>query len=193
MKRRALAALAATLVALLAPATAPGKGPLEASLEGPGLDAPIRVPLTYHGARDDPRRGPLEHIALATGLFALATGLFTAVFADASIDDFEAASRALRIRPPAGDLGSRYTLTYRLEGPGSEEEIVQFVYPHAEPRPLTYLAPGSWFIADPGLEDALLEVGLPGARAESGRSTIYGALAAIAIAIAAGLVSIRVR
>jgi hypothetical protein len=92
--------VAAALGSLLAVPTAQAKGPLEASLEGPGLDRPVRFEWTYGSAPGDPRRAPIEHLALATGLF-------TGVFADASPETFDVASRALRLRPPRGDLGPR--------------------------------------------------------------------------------------
>jgi hypothetical protein len=177
--------LIAALVAALAPAAAPAKGPVEAALEGPGLEAPVPFGWMHGGADDDPRRAPFEHVALATGLL-------TAVFADASAERFEAASRGLRLVPPPGDLGPKYTLTHRFEGPGGVE-VVQDVYPYAEPRPVLFIAPRSWFVAGAGLRQALVGAGLPpdsGSGDDDGPWSpgmwlaALGALAAAAVALA---------
>ena len=182
---------AAALVGLLAPTGASAKGPIEASLAGPGLDAPVLVALAYEGPADDPRRAPLEHLALATGRM-------TAVLTGASLESFEAATRRLRVARPTGDLGPRFTLTYRFEGPGGGDEIVQDVYPYAEPRPVTYLAPdqllhtqGSWFVADEGLEHALVEAGLPPASSGGGGGFVWAALALLAAGAAAARLGTR--
>ncbi len=194
MRRVALATTAVALAALLTPAATLAKGPLEAALEGPGLDEPVRFIWTYSDAGDDARRAPIEHLALATGYF-------TAIFADASQETFDAASNALRARRPRGDLGPRYTLTYRLEGPGLDHGIVQDVYPYAKPRPVTYVPPsqypnilGSWFVADESLTTALVRAGLPRhAPASDGsvhvRWAVIGSLAAFAamLILTAGL------
>jgi hypothetical protein len=191
MKRRALVFIAAALATELVTPPVSAKGPIEALLQGPGLDTSLRFELPYHSAADDPRRAPLEHLALATGYF-------TAVFSGVPADSYDAASRALRVEPPPSDLGPRYTLTYRLEGPAGGERIVQDVYPFAEPRPLTYVAPsqvanqlGSWFVALPGLKHALVDAGLP-QNPQSGHDgspsprTLVGVLGAIAVALGLG-------
>ena len=79
--------------------------------------------------------------------------------------------------PPAGALGPKYTLTYTVPGPsGSEDTIVQDVYPFAEPSPLTYTRPGQpffdtertrggWFVAPAGLRDLIVDAGVPPATA----------------------------
>ena len=168
--------LAAALLGALLPFLATAKGPIEASLEGPGLEAPLAFGWTYGGAADDPRRAPFEHVALATGLL-------TAVFADASVETFDAASRRLRLERPKGDLGPRYTLTHRFEGPGGAE-IVQDLYPYAEPRPVLFIAPRSWSVAGPGLREALVEAGLPAARGGGdGRWSLGFGLAALGAAL----------
>jgi hypothetical protein len=152
-RRLTLATLATALLGALASFPAPAKGPIEASLEGRGLEAPLPFAWPHGAAPDDPRRAPFEHVALATGLL-------TAVFADASMETFDAASQGLRLEPPPGDLGPKYTLTHLFRGPGGRE-IVQDVYPYAEPSPVLFIAPRSWFVAGPGLRQALVEAGLP--------------------------------
>ena len=142
----------------------------------------------HGGATDDPRRAPFEHVALVTGLL-------TAVFADASVETFDAAARGLRLEPPRRDLGPRYTLTHRFEGPGGLE-IVQDVYPYAEPRPVLFVAPRSWFVAGPGLREALVEAGLPpkpGSRSDDGPWSPAVRLATLGAALAAGVLALAVR
>jgi hypothetical protein len=195
MKTLGVASVVLAYVALL-PAGGLAKGGIEATLDGPGLAEPIGYGWTDTSAEDDPARAPIEHLALASGFF-------TFVFADASVETYDRASRALRLRPPPGALGPRYTLTYRLWSPTGEDEIVQDVYPYAEPRPLTYIAPGqpangsaletggNWFVAVPELERALLLAGLPPnrpARSESFSWVVgLGLAGAAALSVAAAL------
>jgi hypothetical protein len=120
------------------------------------------------------------------------------VFADARPETFDAASSALRLRPPRGDLGPRYTLTYRLEAPGSDDEIVQELYPYADPRPVTYLAPGqvvnaggSWFVAHEDLREALVADGLPSDPPGTEAERRWPIPVAIAFCVAAALVTRR--
>jgi hypothetical protein len=78
--------------------------------------------------------------------------------------------------PPAGDLGPRYTITYdmtfsrRLSG-----TITQFVFPYAEPLPITHIPAkqrfwgssetvGGWFVAGLRFKRTLIGLGLPAAR-----------------------------
>jgi hypothetical protein len=188
MARLSLAALVTALLGALVPSPASAKGPIEASLEGPGLEAPLPFGWTHGGADDDPRRAPFEHVALATGLL-------TAVFADASVERFDTASRSLRLARPQGDLGPKYTLTHRFEGPGGME-IVQDVYPYAEPRPVLFIAPRSWFVAAPELRQALVEAGLPPDRPSREHDLLWAfapVLAAMVAALLGGALAMRRR
>jgi hypothetical protein len=159
MRHRAGATLVAVLLAALLPSLAVAKGPVEATLEGPGLAAPIE----FGGWTEaDPWRAPIEPLATAAGFFPAAFG---------------GDSGLLGSKPPTGDLGPRYTVTYGLGGPeDGEERIVQAVYPYAQPHPVTYMAPdqpfygtmstrGGWFVATsplaPPLAYVLREAGLP--------------------------------
>jgi hypothetical protein len=187
-RRLTLATLATALLGALAPSPAPAKGPIQASLEGPGLETPLPFAWTHGGAAHDPRRAPFEHVALATGLL-------TAVFADASVERFDAASRGLRLARPQGDLGPKYTLTHRFEGPRSME-IVQDVYPYAEPRPVLFIAPRSWFVAGPGLRHALVDAGLPPDRPSREHDLLWAfapVLAAIVATLLGGALAVRRR
>ena len=73
---------------------------------------------------------------------------------------------------PAGDLGPRYRIVYRVPGPSGASTIVQDVYPYAKPSPVTHMRGGQlfwggqrtyggWLVAGAGLKTALVEAGLP--------------------------------
>jgi hypothetical protein len=120
----------------------------------------------------------------------------TAVFADASLERFDAANRRLRGTRPEGDLGPKYTLTYRFAGPGGGDEIVQDAYPYAEPLPVLFLAPRGWFVAGAGLRQALVEAGLPPTPGSRGGERPWSpgvGLAALGAALAACALAIRRR
>jgi hypothetical protein len=108
---------------------------------------------------------------------------------------------------PAGDLGPRYVIEYRVPGPNNTEDlIVQDVYPYATPAAVTYMEPGQtlfgtqatrggWFAASSystrPLLAVLVEAGLP--RTPPGPDdgspfpwTAVGSLAAAAAALAIG-------
>jgi hypothetical protein len=140
-----------TMVALALPATALGKGPSGATIEGPGDGGG----MTFMGGRN-------------SGLFNLTeqTGLFPAVSArrpDPMLD-----------RRPNGDLGAKYTITWTVPGPNNETwKLKQELYPYAESGPVTYVKPGQtvfripggtrggWFQADSRLKKTLVAAGLP--------------------------------
>lgn len=84
-----------------------------------------------------------------------------------------------RLSPaPAGALGPRYVLTYSMPssfGPDEEirstDEVVQYVYPYAEPQPVTFMPPhqrspggtssiGGWYMADETLTRELETFGV---------------------------------
>jgi hypothetical protein len=154
VKRLALVPFAIALVVALVPATALAKGASEAEIVGPGLDEPIS--LVGEGQIGGTR---LTQIAEALGFFP-------AVFAqtpDPMLDE-----------RPAGALGPKYTMTYVMPGPNNElDEVVQDVYPYAEPTPVTYARPGQefwtngrtrggWFVASSEFaREQLVAVGLP--------------------------------
>jgi hypothetical protein len=144
-----LALLAA--VCLVVPAAALGKGPSAATMDGPGGGAGI----TFGG---DEGSGPLTALADQSGFFP-------AVFRqqpDPMLD-----SR------PKGDLGPKYTITYKVPEPNNGVWMLeQDVYPYATPTPVTYMAPGQtvyetertrggWFQASPELKTTLVAAGLP--------------------------------
>jgi hypothetical protein len=157
------------LVALVAGAVSGGalaKGPIEAEITGPGLGSPTRI-----GDRDS--FGDEDALAPHQPIMQLAeaAGFFLASFGGPDVLD----------RRPAGELGPRYRVEYRVPGPDGEEfRIVQELYPYAEPDPVSYTAPGQslfepegtrggWYVAAGSSGHALLsvlaEAGLPGSPA----------------------------
>jgi hypothetical protein len=191
LRRLALVAAGALILA----AAAQAKGPSQAQISGPGVDQ-----ITLSGGGEDGGT-PL-------GNFAQSAGFFQATFR-------QTPDSTLRQRP-AGELGPKYTITYRVPGPsGSADTIRQDLYPYAAGGPLTYMQPGQkifvtesthggWFRAAPGLKTMLVDRGLPAtpslAAADDGSSAFDGrwpvvavGLAGIALVAAASLLVVRRR
>jgi len=152
MRRLLLLASAGTLAALVATAPAAAKGPSTASLTGPGLDHAL--PVNGEG-----EAGP----GTPLGSLVELGGFFPQMFL--SVPD-----PTIRTRP-AGDLGPRYRVVYRVPGPHGTSTVVQDVYPYAK-TPVTHMSPnqrfwglnrthGGWFVAGPGLKVTLVAAGLP--------------------------------
>ena len=155
MRRVVFSAFAAMLAAALIPTAALAKGASEATIVGPGLSGPIE--LSASGGSET--SGELGNIAMSAGFFP-------AVFAqtpDPMLDE-----------RPAGSLGPKYTVTYVMPGPDNQQsELVQDIYPYAQPDPVTYTQPGQrfwttertrggWYVAtiEP-LKEQLVAAGLP--------------------------------
>jgi hypothetical protein len=191
MKRLALFVLAAALAAILVPAAALAKGASEAKITGPGLGNPITL------AGEGQANGD-ELMQLAE-----AAGFFPSVFATLP-------NPMLPTRPK-GDLGPRYTISYLMPGPDSNQvdELHQDLYPYATPSPVTYTKPGQeffgtertvggWYVASPTLKGDLVAAGLPETPPAGGGSdfpwTITAALAAVvAVFVAAAVAALRIR
>jgi hypothetical protein len=153
MRRFLLLATAGALAALVATAPGAAKGPLNASVTGPGLDHAIPVYGDGEGGTSTPL-GQLVQLG----------GFFPQVFA-------EFPDPTTRTRP-AGDLGPRYRIEYRVPGPnGNRSKLVQDVYPYAQ-TPVTHMkryqrfwganfTHGGWFVARHGLKATLVAAGLP--------------------------------
>jgi hypothetical protein len=152
--------------ALVLPATALGKGPVEATIIGPGLGKPI----VLSGVGEEPT--PASSLAESAGFFRAAFG--------------PEPSPLLQARP-RGDLGPRYTITYKIPA-----GIKQYVYPYATP-PVSYLPPGQdlfgadvtrggWFRAGTRLRALLVSAGLSES-APSGSTSDQGS-------VSTGLVSL---
>ena len=199
MKRIALFLLV-VLSSLLAAGGALAKGPIEATIDGPGLGSPIQV-----GDWDD--FGKEDALASHQPIMQLAeaAGFFPATFGGPSV---------MLLSRPAGDLGPRYDVEYRVPGPDNDEfRISQDLYPYADPSPLTYTEPGQtiferphgtaggWYVADdlslPQLLPVLVNAGLPesdptvpGATASAFPSATVGAAAAAAVLLGLGVLGV---
>ena len=144
---------AAVLVALALPALAAAKGPVGASISGPGLERALSI------------RGDGEGPGTALGNLTMASGFFAQTFG-------QTPDPTLRTRP-AGTLGARYRVAYTVPGPnGSDSRIVQLVYPYAKPVALSYMRAGQpffdgdrtyggWFRASKELRRMFVRAGLP--------------------------------
>jgi hypothetical protein len=147
--KRLLLILCIAVLAL--PGVALGKGPTEATVNGPGTGGG----LTITGGEGD--GSALSNLSMEAGFFA---GAFT-----------QEPSPMLAERPK-GDLGPKYTVTYTVpDGEGAPSTITQDLYPYAKPLPVTYMAPGQpifgeqtaggWYPATSSLKDVLVAAGLP--------------------------------
>jgi hypothetical protein len=144
---------AAVLVALVLPVVATAKGPVGASISGPGLDRPLAV------------SGDGEGPGTALGTLATASGFFPQMFG-------QSPDPTLRTRP-VRSLGPRYKVVYTVPGPGGVDyHIVQLLYPYAKRGALSYMRAGQmfwntegthggWFRASASLKRMLLRAGLP--------------------------------
>jgi hypothetical protein len=190
MKRLFLIVLVA---AFALPATALGKGPSAASIDGPGGGG---GGLTFTGSG--------ESAGSSLGDMTLLAGFFPAAFGQEP--------SPMLPRRPKGDLGPRYTITYTVPtGTGVADRIRQDLYPYATGGPVTYMepgqkvfgqeTPGGWFKADPHLKELLVSAGLPRkapevpapARAPSpGRSFPIDLTALVALGLAFALATVLV-
>jgi hypothetical protein len=164
--KRLLLVLAFALV-FAAPAFA--KGPESARVEGPGLKGGA---ITFGTAQPgDPEPGtPLGDLVEKTGFFPAMFG---------QTPDPMLSSK------PRGSLGPKYTITYRVPGPGRTDTIRQDLYPYAAQGPLTYMKPGQaffsserthggWFRTPATLKSDLVDRGLPASAPGTGGSTDDG-------------------
>jgi len=131
------------LVALALPASAFAKGPSAASIAGSGLTT-----IMIAGS---------EGSATRFWRFVEAAGFFEAAYGP----------RLPKTRPE-GDLGPRYTITWKVP---SSNRLYQDVYPYAQPYPVTYMSSeqtiygskvkGGWFVGGVKLKKALALIGVP--------------------------------
>lgn len=184
-----LGAIAAAALALTA--TAQAKGPDKATIRGPGLGKAIVLSgLGENG------RGPLGALTMDGGFFPQMYGQ---------------SPNPLLARRPSGDLGPRYTIVYRVPGPGVPSEVRQDLYPYASGGVLTYMRAGQpfwgtqktyggWFRSASSVKTALVQNGLPGTAPDGGSSSgwriagwIAGGIAAATLLVAAMLLGLRRR
>lgn len=135
--------------ALVLPATALGKGPSAATIDGPGAGGGISFP-------GNEGSGPLGDLTQHAGFFPAA---------------FAQKPNPMLPARPKGELGPKYTITYTVPGAGGDDTILQDVYPYATGGAVTYTAPGQelyevgtrggWFHGGTELKKTLVAAGLP--------------------------------
>ncbi len=150
--RRMLVVAGVALVIASTMTSAWGKGPVKATLKGPGLEAPIKF-------------GGGERPGSDVMLLAESSGLFPALF-------YESPS-PMEDHRPVERLGSRYSVNYAIPVPaGGSGTVIQYVYPYAAEGPVTYtpagqpflegdLTHGGWYEATSLLTSTLVSAGLP--------------------------------
>jgi hypothetical protein len=149
-----LAVVAAALLAM--PTAAWAKGASRGTVQGGGLPSPVTV-----SGEGEPGSGEL------LARLAEQTGAYVAMYGE------EAGSGALDAAKPAGDLGTRYLVTYTIPAPnGGSDAVRQELYPFAKVGPVTFTpagqrfmdgmqTAGGWFHAPEALRATLVAVGLP--------------------------------
>jgi hypothetical protein len=180
MKRPLLFLVAVAALAL--PATAAAKGPDQATITGPGLDAPLSISGT-EGTGD-------------LGLLVQEAGFFPATF--------QQSPDPMLAKVPLARLGPRFAVVYRLPGPNSEADTLrQDLYPYAAGGPISHMKPGQrfweqqttrggWYRGTPELKRMLVRAGLPARAADvrSGSSKSWASRpTGIAAAVGVGLVA----
>lgn len=160
--------MAAFIAAIFAAPSAFAKGPWQGVITGPGLAHPIT--LREPGSSTI---GPdLANVVTQSGFFV---GIWGGTDAHGRL-----------AHRPAGSLGPRYTITYTIasaDRPSSD--IVQYVFPYAEPRPITYMPPnqeywgnaetkGAWFAGNVGFRETLIGLGLPATPLSGAQSPAVG-------------------
>jgi hypothetical protein len=174
MRRLLLLATVGTLAALAVSAPASAKGPSSASVSGPGLDRALPVKGQGEGGPGTPLGSLVQY-----------GGYFPQVFG-------QSPNPLTRTRP-AGDLGPRYRVTYRVPGGSGISTLVQDVYPYAKPSPVTYMRAGQrfwgsqhthggWYVSGTGLKAALVKAGLPKSPPATGGSSFPWAWTALGTA-----------
>jgi hypothetical protein len=183
--RRPMLLAAALTALLLFPAAATAKGPSAATISGPGL----AHALTIEGFGEGGDTSPLGILVSEAGFFPQAFGQTPVVTS--------------RLRP-AGYLGPRYDVMYKVPGPNGDSKLRQAIYPYAVSGPASYMtpgqkfwgtqsAPGGWYRGTVALKSMLIKAGLPATAptkraahaAAHKRAVAVGAGAGVAIAAAA--------
>jgi hypothetical protein len=158
---------------------AAAKGPVAATITGPGVDRAISIGGDAEG-----------NVSSPFGVFVEQVGYFPQVFTQTP----DSTSRVA----PAGRLGPRYDVAYRVPGPdGKARTVRQELYPFAAIGPVTHMRAGQpvfptmgmsthggWFQSPYGLRATLVTLGLP-AKAPSVKQSGLGAGAWAGIAVGA--------
>jgi hypothetical protein len=149
-----LAVLAAAL--LTVPTTAWAKGASKGTVQGGGLSAPVTI-----SGEGEPGSGEL------LARLAEETGAYVAMYGEDGGN-----SGTLSAARPAGNLGTRYLVTYTIPSPaGGEDAVRQDLYPFAHVGPVTFTTAGQhfmdgmettggWFQAPAALRETLAAIGV---------------------------------
>jgi hypothetical protein len=165
----ALGVVVSFVAAIFAVPSAFAKGPSQGVITGPGLAHPINL-----------REPGSATIGLDLANVVMQSGFFVGTFGGTLHLHGNLAHR------PAGSLGPRYTITYMMALPGRpSSDIVQYVFPYAEPHPITYMPPnqkywgsneteGAWYAAPVRFRQTLVRLGLPATPLSGGQSSAGG-------------------
>jgi hypothetical protein len=150
------ASVVAATIGLVVLATASpvlAKGADQATISGPGLARPIVV-----DGLGEPGSG--EQLSMLGD----GSGLFLAMFGFSD-------GQALTKEAPAGPLGPKFELAYRIPGGEPPDTVKQDLYPLAAGGPVTYTqegqpsfggkTTGGWYRAPAGFGELLVTLGLP--------------------------------
>jgi hypothetical protein len=159
----------AAIAALVVPALAAAKGPTAVSISGDGLTKTVKV--LYDGSGGSPG----DALTQAAGFFPSAFGQ---------------SPDPMLHRRPAGPLGPRYKVVWRVPG-GAIYRLKQDLYPYARGGAVAYMKPGQpifdmttrggWY-RNPELKRTLVRLGLPAqAPAASSTGPNYALLTGIGI------------
>ena len=150
------------LLGLVLAAPAHAKGPDRATVTGPGLVKP----LVFSYGTD---------ATLSLGVLTQKGGFWSQAFGSPA----GVGHGKVLAAKPAGNLGARYVVTYRVPGaPGTWSLIRQELYPYAA-KPVSHMAKqrlwnrtvsGGWYQFGTGLKPALIKAGLPATAPAQARS-----------------------
>ena len=166
-----LTLVAATLAALVLPGLALAKGPSEGSITGPGFSKTVKV--LYDGGGGSPGDNLTQQAGFSPAAFGQSPD-------------------PMLHRKPAGPLGPRYAIAWKVPGGGGENfRLRQDLYPYAHGGAVTYTKPGQpifgattqggWY-RDPALKGTLVSLGLSVKAPSAGSGTSYGLVAGLAAA-----------
>lgn len=158
VRTRVLLVVSVLAMSLVLAGAATAKGPVAATITGPGLATPLK--LSYRNAES---RSAMGKLTSDGNFFGQAFTAFTGPSSTA--------------RRPAGALGLRYLVVYTVPGPRGNSYLRQQLYPFADAGAVTFMAKGQrfwgtrrtrggWSRGSQALTDTLVAAGLPAPSAE---------------------------
>ena len=166
IRRVCVVAGVAALAVLLVAGPVAAKGADQATITGPGISTPIVV-----GGDGEPGSGE------GLGQLEDASGLFVAMFGPES-----SGAMSLSSTVPAGSLGPKYEITYRVPGGNPKPDTLrQDAYPLAAAGPVTFTpagqpvlgtkTTGGWYHTPDTFRPLLTSLGVPGLTAAATAQT----------------------